>query len=283
MQIYIVILFLSLVKAAVFSSNTKCVTVHGTKYEEELLKDGVHNPYQLAIDYDTNTLFFSYTAKTTETFKIAYLSLKTNDYGLVTGIKGGFAIAINTETHEVFMGGEDGLYKFDYTTKSASKLNGITDKNIWQMFYKDGLYFTTYPQEKAFLYKNNNLVEVPELKYNIMLLAVKNDGNYVYYNSSGLFMYDKTLLKSMNIADRVVNGITADIDGNLYFSSPGGIYYINPKNNEIEELFTDDNIYGVVVEGNGNIIYAKDDSIVRLIPTKKDCWDKDIVQLIKVP
>lgn len=271
MKYFLLSILVTFVQAGVINIQPKCVTIRNVAYEEEILKDNVHFPYQLTLDYDTKTLFFSYTARTSEIFKLAYLNLKSNDYGLVNGIKGGFATAVNKQSHIVYMGGEGGAYQFDYDTKSATRLNIKYDVNIWQMFYKDGLYFTTYPEEKAYLYKNQEVIQVPNLKDKVMALGVTKDGNYIYSNSSGLFIYNKSIGKASNIGDYVVNGITSDINGNIYFSTPSGIYYIDDENNDIEELLKQEDIYGVAVEGNGNIIYANEDSIIRLKPTKKNC------------
>ncbi|CAB3238965.1 unnamed protein product [Arctia plantaginis] len=271
MKYFILSILITFAEAGIINVQPKCVTIRNIVHEEEVLKEKVHYPYQLALDYDTNTLFFSYTARTTETFKMAYLNLKSNDYGLVSGIQGGFASAVDIQSHIVYMGGEDGVYQFEYNTKSAARLNIKSDVNIWQMFYKDGLYFTTYPEEKAYLYKNQEIMQVSDLKDKVMVLGVKKDGSYVYSNSSGLFIYNKASGKALNIGDYVVNGITSDIDGNIYFSTPSGIYYIDDERNKIEELMKQEEIYGVAIDGNGSIIYAKEDSIIRLKPAKGNC------------
>ncbi|XP_026737342.1 ommochrome-binding protein-like isoform X2 [Trichoplusia ni] len=271
MKFLILLSFFAVIYAREIRPN--CLIIRNRSYEKEVLKVDIKSPYQLSIDYDTNTLFFSYTARKEEMFQIAYLSLKTNEYGVVSGIHGGFATAVDAKHSIVYMGGEDGIYKFHYQNKTATNLNIRNNVNIWQMFFKDGLYFTTYPEETAFLYKKKKVDVVPEfVNIKTMLIAVNKDGNMVYANSSGLFVYNKLRMTTSLLDTAVVNGITADIDGNLYFSTPTGVYYINEVTNEVDELFKMENIYGVAVEGNGDIIYATEDSIIRLKPTKEECY-----------
>lgn len=283
MMFFMVAAMFAFAEASVMTTN--CITIRNINYEKETIKYGVKNPYQMAIDHDTNTLFFSYTARSNEMFKIAYLSLKTGEYNTVSGIHGGFANTVNSKGHIVYMGGEDGIYEFDYGTKTANKLNLKNSFNIWQMFYKDGLYFTTYPEEKAYLYKDGQVEEVSELdNIKTMTIAVNNDNDFVYSNSSGVFMYIKVNAKTIFLGESVVNGFTADIDGNLYFSTPNGIYSINDKTKEINDLAKIDNIYGVAIEGNGNIIYASEENIVRLKPTKKVCFTEKLMKtVVKLP
>lgn len=278
MKFFVVAILFAFTEAGVIVGDTNCVSIRDINYEKEILKSNLESPYQLAIDHDTNTLFFSYTARNEEMFKTAYLSLKTGEYGIVSGIHEGFANAVNSKSGIVYMGGEDGIYQFNYDTKIATNLHIITQNaNVWQMFYKDGLYFTTYPEEKAYLYKNGEMVEVPEVQnIKVMIIAVNNDNNIVYHNSSGLYMNNKAKGNSILLNSAVVNGITADIEGNLYFSNSSGIYYLNDKTKEVEELAKIDNIYGVAIESNGNIIYASEDSIIRLKPSKKVCIDSNM-------
>lgn len=268
--------------AFAIGGDSKCISIRRLSYETEVLKSDVESPYQLAIDYDTNTLFFSYTARAgDDMFKSAYLSLKTRDYGLVTGIHGGFANAVNSKSSIVYMGGEDGIYTFDYNAKNATNLH-IKEANIWQMFYKDGLYFTTYPEEKAYFYKNDNVVEVPALQnVKVMLIAVTNDKDLVYSNSSGVFLYSREENKTFSLSEVVANGITSDIGGNIYFSSPNGIYYVNEKTKTVEYLVSLDNIYGIAIESNGNFIYAEESRIIRLKATKKAC-ESNLPKLVQI-
>ncbi|XP_022825373.1 uncharacterized protein LOC111355606 [Spodoptera litura] len=284
MMLFLMAILFAFTEAGVIDKVVNCIVIGNVNYEREVLVTNVESPYQLVIDHDTNTLFFSYTARSDEVFKSAFINLKTNEFNVIPGIHGGFANAVNNQAHIVYLGGQDGVYQFDYKTKNATKLN-ITQDNIWQMFYKNGLYFTTYPEEKAYVYKGDKLEEVAEVKdHRVMVIGVNNDGNTVYTNSSGIFFYDKELKKSTLLSFHVANAITSDLVGNLYISTATGIYSVNGRSRSLKELVKIDNIYGVAMESNENIIYSSENSIIRLKPSNKVCIDetmfaKNVVEL----
>ncbi|XP_069358463.1 ommochrome-binding protein-like [Maniola hyperantus] len=240
--------------------------------EKEVLKNDIGSPYQLAIDYETNTLFFSYTREDSgkSTFESAYINLKTNEFNIIKGIEGGFANAIDQENHIIYLGGENGIYEFDIMTNFAKHIDGTSDK-VWQMFFKKDLYYTTYPEEEVYKFNNDQSSRVPQLSHTRgMLIAIDNNNNIYFSNSSGLFICaEKSNIT--NVGDYNVNGFTSDVNGNLFFSTPNAIFTIDGNNKSVKQLVLIDDIYGVAVEHNGNIIYASEDSIVRLKPTKTLC------------
>ncbi|CAH0702840.1 unnamed protein product [Spodoptera exigua] len=277
MMLLLMAILFAVTEAGVIDKVANCVVVNNIKYEKEILSSNVESPYQLVIDHDTNTLFFSYTARSDEMFKSAFLNLKTNEFGVIPGIRGGFANAVNYNAHIVYLGGEDGIYQFDYKTKNATKLN-ITQNNIWQMFYKNGLYFTTYPHEKAYIYKGDKVEEVAQVKdHRVMVIGVNNDGKIVYTNSSGIFLYDNETNQTTLLSYHVANAVTNDLVGNVYVSTANGIYSVNATTKTLKELVKIDNIYGVAMENNENIIYAAENSIIRLKPSDKVCVDENML------
>lgn len=276
LQMWILILLAFFTSIEARAVNEKCdgVVVHNINHQKEILKENVGSPYQLAIDYNTNTLFFSYsTHATTTTFASAYLNLKSNDFGIIEGINGGFANTVDSDGNRVYLGGSDGIYKFDYDSKKAVHIDE-TSHNIWQMFFKGDLYYTTYPEEHVYVYKENKQQRVAELAdTHGMLVALDNDDNIYFSNSTGLFVYKKVKDYILFLGDYNLNGITSDVNGNLYFSTPNGLYSIDSESKKIDDIATLDNVYGLAVEADGSIIYASEDSVVRLKPTKTKCLD----------
>nr|AFC35301.1 diapause associated protein 2 [Antheraea pernyi] len=265
---------------AVASEEQRCdvVVIRGDKYEKQVLKTDVHAPYQLAMDYQTKTLFFSLSAEVggKTVLKSAYFNLRTNEYGEISGINGGMANAVDSLKHTVYLGGKDGIYEYDFTTKKAKNL-GITDSSIWQMFFcpVHGLFFTTYkPDEKSFVYHDEQVQPVAGLTdTRTRLIAVGEHHDIFFANSSGLFIYNMHTNVFINLGDYNVNGFARDVNGKLYFSCPNGIFFPNDIQKKIEPLVLvrDNSIYGVTFDGDNNMIYASEDSIVRLVPTTKTC------------
>lgn len=272
MKLLILLGLVALTKARVIADdNENCngVIVNGINHEKQILKENVDKPYQLALDYDTNTLYFSYTATDGSVFRSAYINLKTNEFGTIKGIRGGFANAVDPKTHKIYIGGSDGIYVVNENSQTAVKTD-ITDLNIWQVFVKDDVYFTSYPDENAYVYKDGETKIVPEIgDAKAMLLAVDKNHDIYYYNSSGVFHYNKADGTTKNIGDNTVNGFTHDSNDNIFFSTPTGVYSV--KDNSVTKVVGINNIYGAAIAADGSIIYAADNSIVKLKSTGHEC------------
>ncbi|XP_045494334.1 ommochrome-binding protein-like [Colias croceus] len=271
MKLLILLAVLTLTQSRYTEDKCSGIIAHNIKHEKEVLKSGLTSPYQLAMDYDTNTVFFSYSSEGENVFESAFINLKTNEFSNIPGISGGFANAVDSKKNIVYLGGRDGIYKYNYASKKAEHLH-TTNDNIWQLFYKDTLYYSRYPDENAFVFRNDKFEKVPELQNTrAFLIGLDNYGNIYFSNSSGLFYYKKSNGLIDYIGDFNVNGFTSDLNGNLYFSTPDGIFYINVNKKEVERIAEIDSIYGLAIEGDGNILYASYDSIIRLKATKIFC------------
>ncbi|XP_038220211.1 ommochrome-binding protein-like [Zerene cesonia] len=275
MKLLILLAVLTLAQSRYTEDKCSGIIVHNFKHEKEVLKSEVTSPYQLAIDYDTNTVFFSYSSEGENVFESAFINLKTNEFGNIPGISGGFANAVDSKKNIVYLGGRDGIYKYNYESKKAEHLD-TTNDNIWQLFYKDALYYSRYPDETAFVLKNNKFEKVPELgNTRAFLIGLDNYRNIYFSNSSGLFFYKMANGLIDYVGDFNVNGFTSDINGNLFFSTPDGIFFINVDKKEVERIAEIDSVYGVAIEADGNILYASYDSIIRLKATKNLCPVED--------
>ncbi|XP_032513159.2 ommochrome-binding protein-like [Danaus plexippus] len=256
--------------ARVIEDDCNEIAVHNINHEKEQLLHIRNSPYQLAIDYNTNVLFFSFSNEKGSTLlNSAYLNLKTGEYFVIKDVKGGFANAVDHKTNTVYLGGSNGIYKFNYDTKKSEHLDG-TAHNIWQLFYKDNLYYTTYPDENLYLFKDGKYEKVPELSdTRVLLAAIDNNNNIYFSNSSGLYVHKRVKNYDSFLGDYNLNSFASDINGNLYFSTPTDIYYIDGQN--IERLASMDNIYGMAIENDGSILIADYENIFRLKPSKKQC------------
>ncbi|XP_059052815.1 ommochrome-binding protein-like [Achroia grisella] len=265
-------IILPLISQVLGNSNCDNASNERNHYVIETLADNFVAPYQLAFDANTNTLFFSYTVeKAKRYFKIVYMDVNTKEKGEVTGIPDGFAQTVDTRNHIVYMGGRNGIYQFDYKTKSANSLN-ITKESIWQMFFKDYLYYTTiYPDEVAYVYKNGVVSKVQQLEnIKTLLIAVDNNNNIYYSNSSGLFVLDNANVTE-NIGEYNINGFTSDVKGNLYFSTTSEIYSIVTKNTVKKIADLNDDVHGVAIDADGNYIYSTYESVKRLKVEATNC------------
>ncbi|KOB73227.1 Diapause associated protein 2, partial [Operophtera brumata] len=253
------------------------VIVNGINHEKEVIKEDVDKPYMMSIDYDTNVLYYTYTGHRGMTFVPAALNLKTKENYIITGVRGAFTTSVDPKSHRIYIAGADGIYEFDYQKKTTRNL-GITNSNIWQVFAKDGVYYSTYPDEKAFVYKNGQLGKVAGIgDTRAMLLGLDKKDNIFFSNSSGLFFHPKDGKLSILVGEYTVNAFTIDANEKLHFSTPVGIFSteVEPTGNvKIKKIAGINNIYGMAVESDGTFIYSADNAIIRLKSTGVECSEQ---------
>ncbi|XP_069360549.1 ommochrome-binding protein-like [Maniola hyperantus] len=277
MKAILVLALLVYAEARITRENCNGTVVRNIIHEKQVLKseDYMRTPYQLAIDYNTNTLFFSFSNYQNLTFESSYINLKTNEFKIIQGPRQGFANAVDEQSKVVYLGGMDGIYTFDYKTKVATHLDG-TDHHVWELFYKKDLYYTSF-EKNVYIFKNHNYHRVPELAgTKARLVAIDNFDNIYFSNTSGLFVHEKAKGFIYFVGNHNdINGFTRNINGELFFSTNEGIYYINDKTKKVEKLISIDDLYGVAIEADGSIIYSAEDSLFRLKPTKTYCFSND--------
>ncbi|KAI8424206.1 hypothetical protein MSG28_002786 [Choristoneura fumiferana] len=154
MKLVISLMLLAFSQARVIETDCDVVSIHNINHEKQVLLKNINGPYQMTIDYDTNTLFFSYTAEgeTNDIFKSGYINLKTNEYNTITGIAGGFASAVDKHSQKVYLGGRD-----------------------------------DYPNENVYTFKDGVSALLPELQdTKALLIATDGKDNLYFKNSSDL-------------------------------------------------------------------------------------------------
>lgn len=287
-QMKFLLLVICIAFGPVITKCSHCVTIRNKTYIKEILTRKFNSPYQLSIDHVTDTLFFSFTENETMIlqnrampFQLAYLNLISNSSGHIGKVVGGFASAVDNKKHKVYLGGEDGIYALDPVSYRTKNLN-VIDANIWQIFYRDGLYFTTFPDMKVFLYKDNAIAELLNFDNNskVKMIALEKTGDIVFCNSSGLYAYNKIMNMSFLLGSYAATGFTSDVQDNLYFSAGNRLFEIHSNeyynSSKISEVVKLEDLQGVAVEANGNFIYANKNSIIRLKYTKTGCSKKNI-------
>lgn len=256
----------------VYATQKKCegILIDGVMYMKEVLKEHLESPYQFSIDYNSNTLFFSYTLnKNGVAFQSAYLNLQTEEFNVISTITNGFASAVDARNNRIFISARGGVYEYDLKTKQT-KLVTATDQSIWQMFYKDGLYYSIYPTEEVYLYRDGRSKKLDVLiGTRAAQVSIGGNGDTYFSNSSGLFVYKNSNKDIVQLGEQVINGMNADYNGIVYFSSPDGVFVIDEKEETVRRVVTLDNVHAAAIEKDGSILIGTDDSIIRLKRTDK--------------
>lgn len=148
------------------------------------------------------------------------------------------------------------------------------------MYFKDKLYYTTYlPTEKLYSFKNGNSSEITKYSVNkIKLIAFDDEDPAFIANDDGLFAYKINHGEQINFGSQYnnINSFTTDRNGEVYFSTPDGIHFINRTNRVVEKITDVKHCYGVAITLDGTIVYADLNKIGKLNRTDEKCRAKGL-------
>lgn len=246
--------------------NISIINIGDLPHAKIVLADNLNAPFQLAVDYQSHVLFFSTDTEIDFSSESSYLNLDTGDSVIIRNLPGGFANAVDGNNHIVYLGGRNGVYIYDYRTESA-KMYSARGISVWQLFYKDYLYFTEHTREIAYVFtdKNGTFKEVPQLKgVKVLVLGVDKNDTIYFSNSSGLFNVKKGGSRISKLGKWNAAAFTTGPDGNLFFCTNRGLFLIS--NDKIILLGLIQPVYGMAIDRNGEIIYTNSHQIIKLQP-----------------
>ncbi|XP_041985840.1 ommochrome-binding protein-like [Aricia agestis] len=261
----IVLLLLATTNFAL-QEETKCVqiTIDGVNYVQELLKDNVDKPYNLVIDKEKDIVYFSYGVDIEkDEFNAAYINLVTKDFATIAGVNNGFTQAVNKKTHEVYIGGRDGIYKY----KVGGKAELIAEKgtNIWYVYFDDILYFSTFPSQFLYTY-DGEVKRFSELENTNVDLFVLDGEDIYFVNREGLKKKakDDDIELIEEFAENYPRCLIEN-DGEIYLCIKDSVYKLKKQEQTLEKLFNiTDNMYGLAIDDDDNIIYSDSSNVYRL-------------------
>lgn len=273
MNLYFLLITLTIVNAGVIP-DTDCdgVTFDGVYHDREILKTELDRPYLLAVDYNTNIIYFSYNVNET-VFRSARFDLDTKEFKDINDVPNGFTQAVDQTTHTAYIGGSDGIYKYDHKNHK-SEIYVAKEKDIWRIFAKDVLYFSEFPNQFMYTYVDGNIARFKDLEdTKIDQFAIDNDDVMFYTNDTGFYSQKKGGKDAVLYSDKLnVRAITVDTYGKVYMCSIDTIFKVNKESKSLEKLMDIDDCFGLAFDSNNNLIYSDDASVVRLkINKDKSC------------
>ncbi|XP_050680826.1 ommochrome-binding protein-like [Leptidea sinapis] len=241
--------------------------------EVETLKSDLDRPYLLAVDYSTNTVYFSYSLNLDDdVFKTAFVNLNTKEFGEVAGINNGFAQTVDEKNHDIYIGGSDGVYKYSHNAKEAQFLSQLG--NIWTLYFKDVLYYSVFPSQFLYTFANGVSARFKDLEdTKVDHFIIDNDDIMFYTNSTGLYGQKKGTKDSVlyrEYSKDGVRGLTTDINGNAFICIADGIYKINKVNTSLDKVLSVDDAFGLAFDNENNIVYSDAMRLVR-VKSVKSC------------
>ncbi|KAL4710050.1 hypothetical protein ACJJTC_011635 [Scirpophaga incertulas] len=240
----------------------------------------------LVIHKFSGFLFFSHTieSSTEIDFGISSCHISKRTCSNITGVPGGFTIAYDQGNDDIFFGGHDGIYKYNFLTKSADFFaeNG---KSIWSLFVKRKFYYIQYPSQKLHVYQGDNFVPVAEaVNYEIDQFFISKLRDVYYSNRTALYKVEKFKKESILLNDDIaVRQIVEDSYGDIYFCCSDGIYIEDKPYRRIKMVAQINEAFGLAFDEHDNVIYSDQRAIYRLLPSKHSelCYQAITISLKK--
>lgn len=256
------------------SLKTKCTGVHinGKNHKKEILANGINRPYQLAYYHHKNVLYFSYNVgdDNQDKFEIGYFNLKENKkIPTPIPIKNGFATALDENNKLLYLGGTDGVFVANLN-ESAVIEHVIKGHNIWDMFFKNHLYFIEYPSQRLHKKTQNGSEIVAHIHEKIYQFVIDgNDDIFITTKDGVREIKNGTSEKIPYDGPAAFRAVEVDRKGVAHFCAKSSIYVANKENHTLEEIGHVKNIFGITFGNDNNIIYSDPHEIVKLLP--EDC------------
>ncbi|XP_053619706.1 ommochrome-binding protein-like isoform X2 [Plodia interpunctella] len=257
-----------------YTNSCDSVKIRGTWYIKVVIWKDVIRPMNLNVHKSSNTLFFSYSVSDTIVdvdSQIAYIHLNRDEFGAVSGVIGGCAIAIDQYDDIIYLGGSHGIYTYNMYTKLTDPYKG-DNINIWSLFYNRNLFCITFPKQKLYVEIDGNFAPVREFERCEVDQFFANNKYMFFANKTGLFSYNVNRSRAEIIQNVIsVRQITEDNNENIYVCSNLGTFLL--KDGKLIKFINLKSIYGIAFDNDDNIIYSSDREIVKLVRSEKGCLD----------
>ena len=266
MKLIIILCGLISIQAGVIKDDCPGVKINELYYEPETLREDLDRPYLLAVDYSTNNLYFSYNVKEDEDeFRSARLNLNTKEFSNIEGVTNGFAQTVDQGTHEIYIGGSDGIYKYDYGQNKA-EIFGERGGNIWTLYFKEVLYYSLFPHQFLYVLEDGQSRRFRDLEDTKVDQFVIDNEDYIFFtNSTGLYSQKKGTKNAVLYKERpVMRGLTTDINGNVYACLQDGIYAVKKASTTLEKVVDVSDGFGLAFDNDNNFVYSDATRLIRL-------------------
>ncbi|CAG4973423.1 unnamed protein product [Colias eurytheme] len=275
---YTILLFLPLSTSL---PNKECnrIKIGDKWYSKEILWSHIGTPYHLHVHKHTNTLIFPFIVLETYSdvdFQLAYYDLDTKEYSVIAGIVDGCSVAVDQKNDEIYLGGSDGIYKFNMVTKIADfyKEKGV---NIWGLFHRRNLFYISYPDQKLYMEIDDKFAKVREFENTeVDYFHISSNNDIIFANKSGLYNYNNDNKSIHAITEYItVKQITEDIDGNVYISCTTGLYMYKRDTKELVRVLEMKNLHGIAFDRDNKFILSDKKRIFKLIESNIGCIAED--------
>lgn len=182
---------------------------------------------------------------------------------------GGYAIAYDAGNDDIYFGGHDGIYKYNFLTKEA-EFFAEEGKSIWGLFVRRNFYYIDYPSQKLYVYKDDRFVLVAEAtNIEIDIFFVSKHFDVYFANKTALYKVEKPISEPIVLNDETqTRQIAEDNYGDVHFCASDGIYLEDKPYHRVKKVAAIDQAFGMTFDDVDNIVYSDRNNIYRLTPSR---------------
>lgn len=201
----------------------------------------------------------------------AKIELKDKEFKKITSVPSGFAQSVDSTNDEVYIGANNGIYKYD-PKKDTAELYAANGTNIWILYFHDDLYYSDFPLQFLYVVKNGESVRFKDLEdTKVDMFVIDKDDDIFYSNDTGLYgqkkgTKDAKLYKVFDISS--ARGLTIDKNGIVHACMKDGVYVVNKIAKRFDKILELDDGFGVAFDRNNNMVYSDANSVYILKPDK---------------
>ncbi|XP_021192716.3 ommochrome-binding protein [Helicoverpa armigera] len=258
-------MFLLLFTTLIASAYTeKCIgIVFSNKcYGVDILKEGVNNIHQLALNDNDNTLYFTFDQIAKIPMRgLGFFNLDTKATGVIDGVRNATGVAIDQRRNRIYVGGADGLF-FLNDNKVPEQLP--VQDNIHYLFFKDIVYYVNRRRE-AYRFDYGMVTPLDEVKGITVDKLIIDDEYNMFFLQNRKLSRVKLGTRAVNTHERyTVDAITTDFKYKPYISTTNGVYVYNKYKYALDKVSNIVDLRELVFNRQGEPIYVVVDNIVKL-------------------
>ncbi|KOB72012.1 Uncharacterized protein OBRU01_13167 [Operophtera brumata] len=228
----------------------------GVCYSKTRIMDEHRFSGQLAIDRTENIVYFHYEdSKSTD--HTAGFDLDDIKFKVIPNIDFSFARAVDQKTRDVYIGGAQGIYKYNPIENVTSQF-GLFANTIWHMQFKNKIYYTIFKTKGLFTIDNNTSKAVLLSDYTIDDFIIDHRED-IYFVSQGKIYRLKKGGNSATLFANDIYSLAIDKDEVAHFVHSGkrGLYKLDETSDDLIEIgaFASGVPLKSVFDNGNNLIY----------------------------
>lgn len=267
------VIILTLVTLTYADKRCQGVYVDNRYYSLSIIKEGINNLHDLAMNQKDSALYFTFDdiSNVTKTVSrvLGHLDMDTHKATVIHGIRNATAIAIDQINSRVYVGGSDGLFKINEMRVERLPIQD----DIKAMHYKGALYFVNTRRE-AYIFEDGHATLVPELQGIQVDSLVLDDDNNIFFTQNTKLFRIKLKTRAINTHESyLANMLAVDKYQKVYIGTNKGLYVYNKYKYVFDKVAVFNNLKAITFNRVNEPIYAVADYIVKLNLKEVPCFE----------